>query len=193
MFYLRNIDRHAAALEEEIATLRAAIRDYDSTISSLRTEVSNRNAIISYQKEQLNERDEWNIERTAKATDKIARLEVEKAYLLATAMPVIYTPSTDPTPALKAPTEPPVDTTPGTPIPAPTLYTGSTLSEKLLDLEKFDGSRADLRRFTQQIYVKIKANDNRLPTATSRLTYIAGRLTRKAYELILLRISYSLP
>ncbi|KAG7293982.1 hypothetical protein NEMBOFW57_004043 [Staphylotrichum longicolle] len=48
MFYLRNMDRYAAALEEEIATLRAAARAYDSAISSLYVEVSNREAIIRY-------------------------------------------------------------------------------------------------------------------------------------------------
>ena len=48
MFYLRNMDGHAVALEEEIAVLRAATRTYDSTILSLKTEISNRDAIVRY-------------------------------------------------------------------------------------------------------------------------------------------------
>ncbi len=78
MFYLRNMDGHAAALEEENATLRAAGRHHDSAISTLQTEITKRDAIIGYQKEQQNERDERDIERTAKAAEKIGRLEVEK-------------------------------------------------------------------------------------------------------------------
>lgn len=187
MFYLRNMDGHAAALEEEIATLRTAARAHDSAISSLHVEVSNREAIIRYQKEQLNERNLDTIQ-------KITRLEVEKAQLLAAATPAVHTPPTDPPLATNPPAEPVADTAPGTPTPAPASRTGPTfLSEKLPDPEKFDGSRADLRRFTQQIYAKMKANADRFPTATSRLTYVAGRLTGRAYELILPKIAYGLP
>jgi hypothetical protein len=187
MFYLRNMNRYSVSLEEENATLRA-------TISSLQTEITKGDAIIGYQKEQLNERDERNIERTSKAAEKIGRLEVEKAQLLAAATPVVHTPPTDPPLTTNPPAEPPADTAPGTSTPAPAPRTGSTfISEKLPDPEKFDGSRADLRRFTQQIYAKMKANADRFPTATSRLTYVAGRLTGRAYELILPKITYGLP
>ncbi len=48
MFYLRNMDGHAAALEEEITTLRAAARTHGSAISSLYVKVSNRDTIICY-------------------------------------------------------------------------------------------------------------------------------------------------
>ena len=37
------------------------------------------------------------------------------------------------------------------------------------------------------------ANIDRFPTAPSRLTYVAGRLTKKAYQLMLPKIAYSLP
>ena len=66
--YLRNIDRYAAALEGENATLY-------TTIKSLRTEITKGDAIISYQKEQLNERDTRHVE----AAERIGRLEAEKA------------------------------------------------------------------------------------------------------------------
>jgi hypothetical protein len=39
----------------------------------------------------------------------------------------------------------------------------------------------------------MKANADRFPTVTSRLTYVAGRLTGRAYELILPKISDGLP
>jgi len=194
MFYLRNMNGYAASVEEENATLRAAVRNHDSAISSLQTGIVKRDAIIGYQKEQLNERDERNIERATRAADKIARLEVEKVQLLAAATPAVHTPPTDAPLATNPPAEPLADTAPRTPTPAPASRTGPAfISEKLPDPEKFDGSRADLRRFTQQIYAKMKANADRFPTATSRLTYVAGRLTGRAYELILPKISYGLP
>jgi hypothetical protein len=59
------------------------------------------------------------------------------------------------------------------------------ISIKKFNLKKFDGFRNNLRRFIQQIYGKIIANADRFPTAITRLTYVAGRLTGKAYELIL--------
>ncbi|KAK4183472.1 hypothetical protein QBC35DRAFT_418884, partial [Podospora australis] len=158
MFYLRNMNGYSVSIEEENATLLA-------TISSLQTENTRSNAVIDYQKEQLNERDERNIERATKAAEKITRLEVEKVQLLAAATPV-----------------PLADTAPGTATPAPASRNGSTsLSEKLPDPEKFDGSRANLRRFTQQVYGKMIANADRFPTPQGRLTYVAGRLTGKAY------------
>ncbi|KAK4170750.1 hypothetical protein QBC36DRAFT_123674, partial [Triangularia setosa] len=70
IIYLRNMDTHATALEEEVAALRTAISTHDSTISSLRIQISNRDAIIDYQKEQLKERNLDTIQ-------KISQLEVE--------------------------------------------------------------------------------------------------------------------
>ncbi len=181
MFYLRSMDGHVRL---DGRGERYPPRHYLAPPPN--RNLREGDAIIGYQKEQLNERDERNIERAAKAAEKIGRLEVEKAQLLAAATPVVHTPPTDPPLATNPPAEPLADTAPGTPTPAPAPRTGSTfISEKLPDPEKFDGSRADLRRFTQQIY----AQDDR-PTQTDsqplprRLTYVAGRLTGKAYELI---------
>src|SRR6516225_10718254 len=114
MFYLRNMDGYAASVEEENATLRAAVRNHDSAISSLQTGIVKRDAIIGYQKEQLNERDERNIERATRAADKIARLEVEKVQLLAAATPDVHTPPTDAPLATTPPAEPLADTAPRT-------------------------------------------------------------------------------
>ncbi len=194
ILYLRNIDGYTTSVEKENATLRAAVHSHDSAISSLQTEVTKRDAIIGYQKEQLNERDKQNIERTVKAAKKIGQLEVKKAQLLATAIPVIYTLLTNAPLAANLPAKPLADTAPRIPTPAPASRTGPAfISEKLPDLEKFDRSCADLQCFIQQIYTKMKANADRFLTATSYLTYIAGQLTGRAYELILLKISNSLP
>jgi hypothetical protein len=183
MFYLRSMNGYSVSIEEENATLRA-------TISSLQTEIARGDAIIGYQKEQLNERDE----RTSKTAEKIGRLEAEKAQLLAAATPVVHTPPTDPLSTTNPPAEHLADTAPGTSTHAPAPPTGSAfISEKLPDPEKFDGSRTDLRRFTQQIYGKMIANTDRFPTAPGRLTYVAGRLTGKAYQLMLPKIAYGLP
>jgi hypothetical protein len=177
MSYLRIMNEYAVSVKEENAALCAAARNHDSAVSSLQNEITKRDAIIGYQEKQLNA-------RNTEANEKIVQLEVEKAQLLAAATPAVHTP----------PTEPPADIAPGTLTPALISRTGSTIiSEKLPDPEKFDGSRADLRRFTQQIYAKMKANADRFPTVTSRLTYVAGRLTGRAYELILPKITDGLP
>jgi len=65
MSYLRGIVRYATSTEEENATLRA-------TISSLQTEITKSDAIISYQKELLSE-------RNLKTIKKISQLKVKKA------------------------------------------------------------------------------------------------------------------
>ncbi len=125
------MDGHAAALEEETTTLRAAARTYDSAISSLQTEVTNRDVINCWQQKQLNERDERDIEQTAKAAGKIARLYVEKFQLLAAARPAVHTPPTNPPfpPGLatNSSAEPLAETTLGTPTPTLTLRTGTAL------------------------------------------------------------------
>jgi hypothetical protein len=74
------------------------------------------------------------------------------------------------------------------------IYFGfSHFSEKIPNLNEFNGFRNNLRRFTQQIYGKITANADRFPTVIARLTYVAGRLIGKAYELILPKILFGVP
>jgi hypothetical protein len=77
--------------------------------------------------------------------------------------------------------------------PAPRSASSARISEKLPDPEKFDGSRENLRPFLQQIHAKMIANADRFTTRTSRLTYIAGRLSGKAYNLILPRMVFGVP
>ncbi|CAJ2512477.1 Uu.00g054920.m01.CDS01 [Anthostomella pinea] len=125
---------------------------------------------------------------------EITYLEVKKLRLLDAATPAIQTPRPVSAATPSPPAEQPADSVPGSTVLALPVHSGSShLSEKILDLKEFDGSRSDLRRFTQQIYGKITANADRFPTVTARLTYVAGRLTGKAYELILPKTRYGVP
>jgi hypothetical protein len=180
MLYLRNMSNYAAILESKTATLHA-------TTTDLETVIAKRDAIIQYQEEQYRKELDSN-------QKKIIQLEVEKTQLLAAATPAVYTPPTESVPEPKPAAEQPADAAPRPTTLAPAARSDSShLSEKLPDPKEFDGTRNDLRRFTQQIYGKMKANADRFPTATARLTYIAGRLTGKAYDLILPKTVYGVP
>ena len=163
MLYLRNMSTYAAALEGENATLR-------TTATELETAVTKRDAVIQYQEEQYHK-------ELGSNQKKIIQLEIEKAQLLAAATPAIRTPPTELDPELKSAAKRLVDITPRPPtLTPPTRSETSYLSEKLPDPKEFDGARSDLRRFTQQIYGKIKANANCFPTTTARLTVTTPRL-----------------
>jgi hypothetical protein len=54
-------------------------------------------------------------------------------------------------------------------------------SERLPDPEKFEGKRADLRRFVSQIYEKMAVNRDRYPSVRSRMAYVTNRLAEVAY------------
>lgn len=77
--------------------------------------------------------------------------------------------------------------------PPPCSTSSTRISEKLPDSDRFDGSRENLRPFLQQIHAKMTANADRFTTRTSRLTYVAGRLSGRAYNLILPRMVFGVP
>ena len=183
LLYLRNINSYASILEEEVESLRSTVTNHETAIASLRTTISEQEGVIKYQVNRYNE-------DTEKKTQEIIKLEVEKLHLLNAAVPAIITPPAE----LKVSTETPADVTPRTNMLTPVSRSESShLSERIPDPKEFDGTRSDLRRFTQQIYGKMKTNADRFPTATTRLAYVAGRLTGKAYELILPRTVYGIP
>ncbi|RMZ73732.1 Retrotransposable element [Pyrenophora seminiperda CCB06] len=134
----------------------------------------------------------------ARAADQkqITELEIEKRHLVAAASPAVQTPRETaflpPRATAEAhgddPTRPPTFITP------PRSGTAS-LSEKIPDPKEFDGTQDDLWRIVQQIYGKMNANANadRFPLATNRMTYVAGRLTGRAYQLMLPKIRYGIP
>jgi hypothetical protein len=101
----------------------------------------------------------------------------------------VLTPDTSRDPA-EGPPAPYLGTTPP---PATESAASARLSERLPDPDKFDGNRSDLRRFSQQVYAKMTSNADRFLTPTSRLTYVAGRLTGRAYNLIIPRTTYGIP
>lgn len=175
LLYLRNVNAYMSALEREHASLT-------EERVALRNTIQQREAVIDYQ--------ETNLQT---AQQKITQLEIEKHQLAATAAPAVHV-----TPSAPARTEPLVDLSidpaTRTSVPTPATSSGSAqLSEKLPDPKEFDGARGDLRRFTQQVYAKMTTNADRFPTAPARLTYVAGRLTGRAYELILPKTNYGVP
>ncbi|KAF6514007.1 hypothetical protein HZS61_006263 [Fusarium oxysporum f. sp. conglutinans] len=69
--------------------------------------------------------------------------------------------------------------------PPTTRSTASAyLSERLPDPEKFEATRADLRRFRDAITEKLTVNEDRYPTAVSRMAYVNSRLNKESYKLI---------
>jgi hypothetical protein len=122
--------------------------------------------------DQLKEKDELYLQ---------ARLNERRA--VEAVLPAIKTSA--PTPA-DQPVEKLTTTPLGTITPLVTEPTTSArLSERLPDPDTFDGSRADLRRFTTKIHQKMKRNRDRFPDAQNRMSYVTGRLTGSAYAQIL--------
>jgi len=175
LLYLRNNHQYLQSLEGSLSDVR-------TTEQELQTSVIERDGIIRYQKEQL-----------AADQKQITQLEIEKSHLAAAASPAVQTPRAS-TLSPRATTEARADNParPPTPITAPHSGTAS-LSEKIPDPKEFDGTQDDLRRFVQQIYGKMTANADRFPLATNRMTYVAGRLTGRAYQLMLPKIRYGIP
>lgn len=175
LLYLRNINIHVTSLEEEASSLRAEATEKEGCLRE-------RDAVINYQEKTIQAAQQKNVQ-----------LELDKARLLNEATPAVQTPLSHPT-HVEPLVDLSVDPTPRATLPTPVASSGSAhLSEKLPDPKEFDGTRSDLRRFTQQVYAKMTANADRFPAATARLTYVAGRLTGKAYELILPKTQYGIP
>jgi hypothetical protein len=169
LLYLRNSYRYTLDQEGQVKLLRTAI---EAERKSAAVDIAERDGIIRFQKEQYEA-----------AQQEIKQLAVEKAQLAAAATPTVLNPAGNvPDASLRPPTSTPVSNS------------GSDrLSEKIPDPREFDGTRNDLRRFTQQIYGKMTANTDRFSNATARLTYVAGRLTGRAYELILPKTAFGIP
>ncbi len=110
-----------------------------------------------------------------------ARVQLHQATRLA--VPTVLTPPTNvsPVPPADEPEGPALAPTP----PAAPGSATSRLSERLPDPDKFDGTPADLRRFTTQIRRKMTVNQDRYPTPAARIAYIADRLKDAAYALAL--------
>jgi hypothetical protein len=187
LMYLRYINGYAAALKKENDLFRIAESDHNATLQPLRLIVAKQEGIIEYQKTQYKK-------DTALLRKEIAQLEVEKARLLDAAIPAVQIPRFAPADTPNTSAEQPADSASRPIALASSIHFGSFyLSEKIPNPNEFDGSRNDFRRFTQQIYGKMTANADRFPTAIARLTYVAGRLTGKAYELILPKTSFGVP
>jgi hypothetical protein len=130
-------------------------------------------AVIDYQKGQLQEKDQLYIE-AIRAKDRAVAL----------AAPTVGPPASLSVPELRA--ENPADYAKGTPPPiTATPSESSRISERLPDPEKFKGDRKDLQRFVSQIHEKLIVNQDRFPTAASRCSYVTSRLSGPPYAQIL--------
>ncbi|KAI6777575.1 uncharacterized protein J7T54_004871 [Emericellopsis cladophorae] len=172
--YMESQDTQIANLSDHITTL-------DERTASLETKIIEESAANRNLLAQMKDKDIQIIEATV-----TARLAQQAS------LPTVrvITPEASGTSPAEETTAPHLGTTPP---PAAGSTTSSRLSEKLPDPDKFEGSRSDLRRFLHQVHAEMTANADRLPTTTSRLTYVAGRLTGKAYALILPRTVFGIP
>jgi hypothetical protein len=178
LLYLRNTSQYMETLEEALQAERAHRQEVEAQLLG-------KEGVIQYQKEQL-----------AADQKRITTLEVEKSHLAVAAAPAVQTPPTLPSavPLPVAAAEAVADDTARPPAPPTPPRSGTaSLSERIPDPKEFDGTRGDLRRFTQQIYGKLEANADRFPLAKQRMLYVAGRLTGKAYALMLPKIKYGIP
>ena len=178
--YLRNNNDYISEIEKQYEKTLASVASLQRQLAERVAATTKLEGIVQYQKEQ-----------TDSAQEKITRLEIEKSQLLAASASVVHTPVTDPPveiersqlPATSASTvhtpdtDPPVapqtaeivaSTITETPVSSLTVTSrNATLSEKLPDLKEFDGTRSDLRRFSQQIYGKMTANADRFLNASA--------------------------
>lgn len=181
--YLRTSYQFIDGLENTIVTLH---NDIEVAKRATETSAHQRDGVIQYQKEQIASIQQHNVE-----------LELELRLLKVssnTAKPVTSAADSLSTDTNNVSSTPADSHNEGLPKPVTVSVASSTShKEKQPDPKEFDGTRKDLRRFTQQIHGKMLVNGDRFPTATHRLIYVAGRLTGRAYELILPKISNGIP
>lgn len=173
LLFLRNIGQYTVKLH-------TAYEEERNRAQTLELQLAGKESVIQYQKEQL-------------ATDQktISRLEVEKDRLATAAAPAVLTPVAPP-PAATAEAVAD-DPSRSAEVLTPPRSSTASLSERLPDPKEFDGTRSDLRRFVQQVYAKLETNRDRFPLAQQRLSYVAGRLSGKAYNHVLPKIKYGIP
>jgi len=185
LLYLRNINAYLSSVEDELSAAQKAVALSHENLTRVSRQVDDQYAIIQFQKATYQE----EIDRI---TAKWIKAETEKERAISIGSPAVATPASPPISAPVA--EGNVDTPKGTPTPAYAVSSEpSRISERLPDPKEFDGNRSDLRRFVQQIHAKMTTNSDRFPTAQSRLAYVSGRLSGRAYELILPKIQYGIP
>jgi hypothetical protein len=70
------------------------------------------------------------------------------------------------------------------PSPVTRSTASAQLSERIPDPERFKATRPDLRRFHNAITEKLTVNQDRYPTAVSRMAFVNSRLNDESYKLI---------
>jgi hypothetical protein len=124
---------------------------------------------------------------------KITQLKVEKIRLLDAATPAVQIPRSAPADTPNISAKQPADSASRPIALIFSIYSGfSHFSKKTPNSKNFNGFRNNFRQFTQQIYGKITANADQFSTAIARLIYVIGRLTGKAYKLILSKTRFTI-
>lgn len=158
--YIATQDQQLAEKEQEIASLKA------KAVEDLNLERVQKDQL----RDQLREKDAQVIEATV-----AARLAQQAS------LPTVrvFTPDASKASAAE---RPPVTHLGTTPPPTTESTSSSRLSEKLPDPDKFQATRADLRRFHDAVTEKLTINRDRYPTPLSRMAYVNSRLGIEAYR-----------
>jgi hypothetical protein len=176
--YIEQSHLRTQALDHQISHMKMEMNDLKTAKQNAHAAAD---AVREYQKEEI---------ATLQRQLQEAIREKDKAIAMAT--PAVDTPRSTPIPS--APAEKLTAPAMGTPAStAPASSESSRVSERLPDPDKFEGDRKDLRRFSQQVYAKMTTNADRFPQPRDRLTYVAGRLRGRAYELILPKTRFGVP
>lgn len=153
--------------------------EHRDEVEDLKASLNQKKGVCEYQQELQDKSDR----RIRELQGELSATQSQRDAALQAAAPTVDTPpSASTTQAEKDPV-----TLLGTPSSAtpPSTTTTTRVSERLPDPDKFDGDRADLRRFVSQIQEKMTANQDRYPTPQLRMSYVNNRLKGSPYALIL--------
>ncbi|KAG7002905.1 hypothetical protein FocnCong_v000908 [Fusarium oxysporum f. sp. conglutinans] len=165
-------DRKLVELQVQVETQQEEILNLQNTLQAVQIEKS---AAMMQRS--------WVEDRLDKKEKELEAARDEARQAIASRLPTVsaLTPSATPDPLAKTQAAEIVGAAP----PPTTRSTASAyLSERLPDPEKFEATRADLRRFRDAITEKLTVNEDRYPTAVSRMAYVNSRLNDEAYKLI---------
>uniref|UniRef100_A0A0D2YKU3 RNA-directed DNA polymerase n=1 Tax=Fusarium oxysporum (strain Fo5176) TaxID=660025 RepID=A0A0D2YKU3_FUSOF len=165
-------DRKLVELQVQVETQQEEILNLQNTLQAVQIEKS---AAMMQRS--------WVEDRLDKKEKELEAARDEARQAIASRLPTVsaLTPSATPDPLAKTQAAEIVGAAP----PPTTRSTASAyLSERLPDPEKFEATRADLRRFRDAITEKLTVNEDRYPTAVSRMAYVNSRLNKESYKLI---------
>jgi hypothetical protein len=184
--FCRQAYEYADASDAEIASLQDRLTQATDQVTQLKASLEEQ-----YQATQRMQGEQAFLEKELvkyqgkyeQALKNEIRAKDNESHALSLAAPTVTTPVSKPTgsPAEENPVLP--NRTPVT--PPPSTPSSSRLSERMPDPDKFKGERKDFLRFSTQFRAKMTVNQDRFPTAASRVAYLASRLEGPAYAQLL--------